>query len=264
MAIVENETKPTQTVDLDLDGVNEEKVSVEEQQPKEDNKPNLDLGEVDLGYTSYDKNEKPVIEETTEEAPFEEKTAKEEDPSNLSDMTEGVQKRIDKLTRKFREAERRERAALDYAKGLQKKYDGMTTKADHEEEGYLKEFDARVDAQRDTVKRSLKEAIENNDAEKIMEMNDKLTQLAVEKEKARIKLSQREERIKAAQEEKPETLEQNLEQPETAQRPEPSERAKKWASDNSWFGNDKIMTNAAYTIHEELVGMGVDEDHSKY
>ena len=72
---------------------------------------------------------------------------------------------------------------MDFAKGLQKKYDDSQNKYDSVDEKYLKEFDARVDAQREQVKKKLKEAIEANDAEAIMTANDELTQLTVEKEK---------------------------------------------------------------------------------
>ena len=120
----------------------------------------------------------------------------------MSEVSESVKKRIDKLTRRFREAERREKAALDFAKGLQKKYDDTQTKYDSTDEKYLKEFDARVDAQREQVKKKLKDAIENNDADKIMEANDELTQLSVEKEKARIKMADREARLKQLEEQK--------------------------------------------------------------
>lgn len=105
----------------------------------------------------------------------------------------------------------------------------------------LKEFDARVDAQREQVKKKLKDAIENNDSEKIMEANDELTQLSVEKEKARIKMADREARLKQLEEQKNAPKEEKPRLQETQS--EPSGKARKWASDNAWFGNDKIMTN---------------------
>ena len=112
------------------------------------------------------------------------------------------------------------------------------------------------------LKRKLKDAIENNDADKIMEANDELTQLSVEKEKARIKMADREARLKQLEEQKNAPKEEEPKQQET--QTEPSEKARKWASDNAWFGNDKIMTNAAMTVHEDLVGMGVDVESDEY
>jgi len=275
MADAQEQAKTQPEVELDLDDVKETKVEVEEQQKEESKEPNLNVGEVDLGYADHDKDkpkEEVDVQEIPDERPAEDKTFeneretkldKREDPEDLTQVSESVKKRIDKLTRKFREAERREQAALDFAKGLQKKYDDTKTKFDSTDEKYLKEFDARVDAQREQVKRKLKEAIESNDADKIMEANDELTQLTVEKEKARIKMADREARLKQLEEQKNAPKEEPTQEQQVAQS-EPSERARGWASKNAWFGNDKIMTNAAMTVHEDLVGMGIDVESDEY
>ena len=272
MADAQEQAKTQPEVELDLDDVKETEVKVEEKQ-EESKEPNLNVGEVDLGYADHskDKPKEEIAVEEIPEQPSEDKTYENEretkldktqEPDDLSEVSESVKKRIDKLTRRFREAERREKAALDFAKGLQKKYDDTQTKYDSTDEKYLKEFDARVDAQREQVKKKLKDAIENNDADKIMEANDELTQLSVEKEKARIKMADREARLKQLEEQKNAPKEEEPKQQET--QTEPSEKARKWASDNAWFGNDKIMTNAAMTVHEDLVGMGVDVESDEY
>ena len=271
MADAQEQPKTQPEVELDLDDVKETEVKVEEKQ-EESKEPNLNSGEVDLGYTSHDKEEKEKIDvEEIPEQPPEDKTFENEretkldekdDFDDLTKVSESVKKRIDKLTRRYREAERREKAALDFAKGLQKKYDDSQSKYDSADEKYLKEFDARVDAQREQVKKKLKEAIEANDAEAIMTANDELTQLTVEKEKARIKMADREARLKQLEEQKNAPKEEQPKQQEIQN--EPSEKARKWASDNAWFGNDKIMTNAAMTVHEDLVGMGVDVESDEY
>ena len=262
MADAQEYAKTQPEVELDTDDVKETDVKVEETR-EESKEPNLNAGEVDLGYTEHDKDQSKdeVAVEEVQEEPKQE-TQQQSEPDDLSEVSESVKKRIDKLTRKFREAERREKAALDFAKGLQKKYDDSVTKYDSTDEKYLKEFDARVDAQREQVKRKLKEAIESNDADKIMEANDELTQLTVEKEKARIKMADREARLKQLEEQKNAPKEQPIQEQEPQS--EPSERAKSWASKNAWFGNDKIMTNAAMTVHEDLVGMGVDVESDEY
>ena len=257
-----DDAKKNPEVELDLDDVKDTDVQVEQPKQEESKEPNLNVGEVDLGYTDHEKDqpkEEVAVEEVEEEAPQQETKP---EPDDLTDVSESVKKRIDKLTRKFREAERREKAALDFAKGLQKKYEDTQTKYDSTDEKYLKEFDARVDAQREQVKRKLKEAIEANDADAIMNANDELTQLTVEKEKARIKMADREARLKQFEEQKNAPKEEPT-QEQVAQQ-EPSQRAKDWASKNAWFGNDKIMTNAAMTVHEDLVGMGVDVESDEY
>ena len=263
MADAQEYAKTQPEVELDTDDVKETDVRVEDTK-EESKEPNLNAGEVDLGYTEHDKDQSKdeVTVEEVQEEPKQE-TQQQSEPDDLSEVSESVRKRIDKLTRKFREAERREKAALDFAKGLQKKYDDSVTKYDSTDEKYLKEFDARVDAQREQVKRKLKEAIESNDADKIMEANDELTQLTVEKEKARIKMADREARLKQLEEQKNAPKEDPIAERKTEQA-EPSQRAKDWASKNAWFGNDKIMTNAAMTVHEDLVGMGVDVESDEY
>ena len=263
--MAEEETKPQ--VELDTDDAKEQDVEVKEPEKKEDPKENINLnvGEVDLGYTEHvDKDKekaKILIENEPKEEPKEAEPVKEEKKiDDLEQVSKTVQKRIDKLTHRYREAERRESAALDFAKGLQKKYDHSLDQYRVSDDKYLKEFDARVDSQREQVKNKLKEAIESQNSDLIMKANDELTQLAVEKEKARIQMAEKEVQLKEAK--------AQLDQPDLPQRgesmPPPSEKAKQWAQKNTWFGNDKVMTNAAWTLHEDLVGRGVDVDDDNY
>ena len=253
-------------VEIDLDDVKDTDVNIEETKQEESKEPNLNVGEVDLGYTAHDKEQpkEEVAYEVQEEPKQETQTEQKDDFDDLSKVSDAVKKRIDKLTRRYREAERREQAALDFAKGLQKKYDDSQTKYDSADEKYLKEFDARVDAQREQVKRKLKEAIEANDADAIMQANDELTQLTVEKEKARIKMADREARLKQLEEQKNSVKEEPKYSERDIVPQEPSSRAREWAGKNTWFGNDRIMTTAAMTIHEDLVGMGVDVESDEY
>ena len=263
--MAEEETKPQ--VELDTDDAKEQDVEVKEPEKKEDPKENINLnvGEVDLGYTEHiDKDKekaKILIEDEPKEEPQKTKPVREEKKiDDLEQVSKTVQKRIDTLTHRYREAERREHAALDFAKGLQKKYDHSLNQYRVSDDKYLKEFDARVDSQREQVKNKLKEAIEAQNSDLIMKANDELTQLAVEKEKARIQMAEKEVQLKEAK--------AQLDQPDLPQRgesmPPPSEKAKQWAQKNTWFGNDKVMTNAAWTLHEDLVGRGVDVDDDNY
>lgn len=266
MIETQEQAKIQPEVELDLDDAKEQDIQIETKEEKSD-KPNLNVGEVDLGYTSHDKEtkNKEVSVEEIEEKPVNKEVKKEEVKDDLSSLNESVQKRIDKLTRRYREAERREQAALEFARGLHKKYETSEKRLDSADEQYLKEFDARVDAQREQVRVKLRSAIEANDADAIMQANDELTQLAVQKEKAKLQMADRTERLKQLEEQKKiqasEIQEQQKAKPVA---PEPSPKAKSWAQKNTWFGNDKIMTNAAFTIHEDLVGMGVDVESEEY
>jgi hypothetical protein len=268
-----DETKKNE-VDLDLDDVKETEIQVEGKQ-EESKLPNLNVGEVDLGYvdhsvkTKEDKVEIEQIEDTKEEKPQVEAQPNVEekakvDTDNLSEISESIQKRIDKLTRRYREAERREKAALDFAKGLQKKYTDSEKKFDTADENYLKEFEARVDAQREQVKIKLKSAIEANDPNQIMEANDELTQLAVQKEKAKLQMADRVLRSKQSEDQRQVEAQQAKVQAETPVIPQPSEKAKKWVQKNTWFTDDRVMANAAITIHDDLVGSGIEVESDEY
>jgi len=264
--------KKTPEVELDLDDVKEQEIQVKEESKTEKKAPSLNVGEVDLGYTTHskeDKKEKVEIEQAEETKPVETKPAEqtkitETKTDDLSEISESVQKRIDKLTRRYREAERREQAAVEFAKGLQKKYTDYEKKFDTADNNYLKEFDARVDAQREQVKIKLRAAIEANDPNKIMEANDELTQLAVQKEKAKLQMADREMRAKQLEEQRKFEVEEAKVQKDNVVIPKPSEKAKDWATKNTWFGDDKIMTQAAFSIHEELVGSGVEVESDEY
>jgi len=264
--------KKTPEVELDLDDVKEQEIQVKEESKADKKAPNLNVGEVDLGYTTHskeDKKEKVEIEQAEEKsAPVEtkpvEQKKEETKTDDLSEISDSVQKRIDKLTRRYREAERREQAAVEFAKGLQKKYTDYEKKFDTADSNYLKEFDARVDAQREQVKNKLKAAIEANDPNKIMEANDELTQLAVQKEKAKLQMADREIRAKQLEEQRKLEVEEAKTQKDNVVIPKPSEKAKDWATKNTWFGDDKIMTQAAFSIHEELVGSGVEVESDEY
>lgn len=281
MAEIQEEIKKSQDVELDTDGIEEQNIEVVEKEKKED-KVNLNLGEVDLGYTDHSKEEKEeepkkpnyeVVEDPAQETkqsiqkqPIEKPKEKLDDLGNFS---ENVQKRMDKMTRRFRESERREKAALEYARGLQNKYEATIKKFNSTDENYLKEVDARVDAQRAQVKIVLRDAIEKNDVDKIMEANDKLTQLAVEKEKARLEMAHRAE-IKKEEEEQVKQQTSNVDSQKPREdtsyqnQPQITPKAKKWAEANKWFGEDEVMTNAAITIHNNLAAEGLELDGDEY
>ena len=245
-----SEAKQEQTISNETDVVVETK-SVEQ-------KPKLVNDKVESVGTEI---KKPGIEGITVEeiVETEEPTApiKKE---NLSEYTDSVQTRINQLTRARREAERQREAAVQYARGVQKQLQDLQKNVTTYDTQYIKEFEARVDAETASVKSQLKSAIENQDAESIMQAQEKLTSLAVQKERAKLTNAER-----ALQTQKPEEKLTTVDQQIASNLPpEPSRKAQKWAEKNNWFGNDKIMTNAAYTIHEDLVSQGFDTEGDEY
>ncbi len=254
------EENKTPEVELDTDGVNEESVDIES--PKEPDESFAQKENVDLGYTDVTqsgKSAKELLQETKEgpkepePEPVEQKV--EEDKGDLEDYSDKVQKRIKKLTFQVREAERREKAAIEYAKGIKDKYDSINEKYEETDTNYLKQYDARIDSERDKAKANLKAALEENNTDAIMEANDQLTKLAVEKEKVSMSLGEKEAKKKDAESQPPK---------QEAQQPPVSQRAQKWAEDNDWFGTDRVLTGAAMSIHEDLVQQGIDGESDEY
>ena len=257
------EEKKSQEIEVDTDGVNEEYVSIET--PKEPDEAFSKKENVDLGYTDPIRDN--VEEEEPEEKKEEPKTEVEigEDvetkSDNLKDKQSNYQKRINELVFQAKEAERREKAALNYAKGLKKKYDNTENKLQETDNNYLKEIQARVSSEQEKLKTSLKEAMESQDAEKVAEINSQMTKLAVENEKVNLTLQDREAKKKEAEENKNTTQEEQIlgEQPVQI-----SQKAQDWAAKNEWFGADRVMTQAAMAIDEELRAQGVVSDSDEY
>jgi chromosome segregation ATPase len=255
--------KKSQEIELDTDGVNEESVSIET--PKEPDEAFSKKENVDLGYTDPIRDN--VEEEEPEEKKEEPKTEVEigEDvetkSDNLKDKQSNYQKRINELVFQAKEAERREKAALNYAKGLKKKYQNVESKLNETDNNYLKEIQARVSSEQEKLKTSLKEAMESQDAEKVAEINSQMTKLAVENEKVNLTLQDRETKKKEAEENKNTTQEEQIlgEQPVQI-----SQKAQEWAAKNEWFGADRVMTQAAMAIDEELRAQGVVSDSDEY
>ena len=248
-------------VEIDTSGVNEETIIVDA--PEVSNEAFEKKQEVDLGYVdvSGGKTAKELLQETKEkeepkvEPKFEQVEEKEEE-SGLQDYSDKVQKRIKKLTFQAKEAERRERAAVDYAKGLKDKYESAEKKFEETDTNYLNEYNARVDSEREKAKSELRVALDSNDTDQIMEAQDKLTKLSVEKEKVSMTLADKESRKKQIES-------QPVEQTEAPQ-PRISTKAQEWATDNEWFGSDRVLTSAAMGIHEDLLQEGIDAETDGY
>ena len=240
-------------VELDTDGIEEQTIQVEEKEV-ELNENESPREEVDLGYT---EPKAPGIEGIS----VEEKEEKKVD--DLSDVSEKVRRRIDKLTFKIRESERRERAALEYAKSIQSKLDDSETKYNKTSKSYVEQYSARVVAEQEKARQSLKDAINEQDADKIADANSLMAKLAIEAEKAKMTAAEEEEREANRKTQVPQP-QQNTQPPQNPTYPEPSRNAQKWADKNEWFGSDRIMTSAAFQIHQDLLDQGFDVESQEY
>ena len=191
----------------------------------------------------------------------EKKEGKEDD--KREEYSKGVQSRIAKLTRKMREAERREKAALDYAKAVEAKRQTTETKFSKVNEDYVKQFENRVKDGLDSAQKQLALAIENSDAAAQIEANKKIAALSIDE--ARLN-ALKEQQSTTKEVSAPKLSDANTLPESTPQSlPTPDPKAEDWASNNSWFGKDRAMTFTAFEIHKDLVEReGFDPQTDEY
>ena len=192
------------------------------------------------------------------------KLEEKKDDSELEDYSKGVQARIAKLTRKMREAERREQAAVDYAKAVEQKRQTLEKKFEKTDSDYIKKFESTISSGLEAAQKELAAAIESGDATAQVEANKRIATLAFEN----AKLEAAKEGRQTVEAEKPV---QNLSQggdvniPRTDDPINPDPRAEAWAAKNSWFGTDRAMTYTAFEIHKDLTEKeGYDPSSDEY
>ena len=208
--------------------------------------------------------EKIEVEEVSEvdktfENERETKLEKKEEKDELKEYSDGVQKRIAKLTRKMREAERQREEAVAYAQSIKSKNDEMEGRISKMDSSYVSEFETRVKTGLAAAKLALKNAIESQDVEAQIAAQQQLAALTMDE--ARVNS------IKVANENKPKAQERevNITPQQRAPQQQSDPRAEEWASRNSWFGNDSAMTYTAFDIHKTLVEKeGFDPQSNEY
>ena len=205
-----------------------------------------------------------------EDSPAVETEVKTETASSdeMDDYGHKVQSRIDKLTKRLRESERREQAAIQFAQGVQSESQQIRQRANALDSGYVAEFGDRVDAQMTEAKNELKQAMDLGDVDKQVEIQAKLSRLAIEQERAASHKAQRE---RLAEEMKARGVDPN--QPQMPQQqvprqpappPPPDPKAQSWAEKNEWFGSDEPMTLTSFSIHRKLMEEGFDPQSDSY
>ena len=210
--------------------------------------------ELDTGGNAVDielKQEKEVqVEEQRDDKVESQETKQETKKDEREEYSKDVQKRIDRMTYKIREAERREKEALDFAKKVKKEKDELQGKFDKLDDGYVTEFSTRVKSELEAAKVQLKEAVAKGDVDAQVNANQNLARLAIEQERINATEQQRKQ-----YEETLKNTGQIGDQPvqNTVQQPKPDPKAEAWAEKNEWFGKDEAMTYASFGIHKKLV-----------
>ena len=229
------------TVDIDTSGP-ETEVNV----PEEKEEAVVD--------TAPENTEQETVKEETVE------TEKKEDDSKLEEYSKGVQSRIAKLTRKMREAERREAAAVEYASSLEQKRRLDAQRLQKVDSEFSEKLKANVESAMESAQNELKMAIESQDANAQVTANKKIAALALENANLQMKKTPVEQDV-------PVQLSDGGRLPERTPRslPDSDPQAESWASKNTWFGTDRAMTFTAFEIHKDLVDKeGYDPKSDEY
>ena len=241
--------------------------------PEEEKKGDLiDVGEEEGAEINLDekgepekteapKEEKIEVEEVAQ--PEEKKEGgeveekKEEKKEELEKYSEGVQKRISKLTRKMREAERQKEEAVAYAQAAKKDKDDLENRFSKLDRSYVSEFEGRVKNSMAGAKQALKTAIESQNVDGQVAAQEQIANLTMDA--ARLSA------LKVANEAKPKEKDVKI-TPQQYRAPiTPDPRAEDWATKNTWFGNDSAMTYTAFDIHKKLVEEeGFDPKSNEY
>ena len=218
----------------------------------------VDVEIADTAKTINPDEDTPAVETEVETASSEE----------MDDYGHKVQSRIDKLTKRLREAERREQAAVQYAQGVQKEAQTQAARSNQIDTGYVTEFADRVEAQMTQAKNELKQAMDLGDVDKQVEAQAKISRLSIEEERAASHKAQRERLQQEMQAQgvdpnQPQMPQQQMpRQPAPPRQPDP--KAKDWAEKNEWFGTDEPMTLTSFSIHRKLMEEGFDPQSDSY
>jgi hypothetical protein len=215
--------------------------------------------ELELPEVEVDPREADVIQEPQQDQDFSEpeQEAAQTQESELDDYSDGVKKRIDKLTYRMREAERQREEAVKLAKQMAEQNAALQTKLKSSDSTLVNEYNTRVTSQKEQARKALKEAQELGDAEAIALATEAVAKTSLEEQNVqRLMSRQKQEAESQPQVENP--VEQQLQ-------PAPIDsRTEEWAEKNSWFGQDDGMTYAAMGIHQKLLKEGVAPSTKHY
>jgi len=192
--------------------------------------------------------EEPVVEE-----PKQEEVAEESKEDSKKNYSKSVQKRFDEYAYQLGESRRREEEAIAIAQAIKAERDKIKQELSQLNTGYMSEFGGRVTGSLEAAKAKLKKAMEDQDYDAVASAQLEIGRLGAEQTRYEQMKAQQEALAKAPKQEKEIEIPQRQEQSLVK-----DPKAESWAEKNDWFGRDKVMTNVAYAIHEDLVNQGID------
>jgi len=251
----------TKTVDIDTSGPGAE---IDLQEDKQENNIEVENETVEnnteSNNTDEESSEQLGVQSNEQEENKKEETKKEDD--KLEEYSKSVQSRIAKLTRKMREAERREQAAIEYAKSVEQKRQDMESLYKKTDLDYLNKFEKNIQTGLESAERELAAAIENQDAKAQIAANKRIAELTFES----ARLQQTKQSREQVKEEKPvsDLDSGKIQQTSSEEAPTPDPKAEAWAAKNTWFGANRAMTNTAIAHHQDLENEGYDTRSDEY
>jgi hypothetical protein len=199
------------------------------------------------------------------QAPVVEQASAAQSGSELDQYSEGVKKRIDKLTARLRETQRREQAALEYAKSVQARATQLEQQYMTVDSERLGEANGRVQTQVVALKQIIRKAREEGDIDTETEAQQRLTTLTMEQSQINVATQQREQQQQQWNYQQQVAAQQAAQQPQVQVQQEVDPRVEEWAERNPWYGRDTAMTHAAWGIHRQLIQVeGFDASSEEY
>jgi hypothetical protein len=224
-----------------------------------------------------EEQEQEIIVETEEELQAESQEAPEEvkepaqEPaeSELDSYSKGVQSRIKKLTEKYRQEERDKSEAVRLSQQLIDENKKLKSRVQSLDSGYLNEYGNRLESQTLSAKQLYKEAHESGDTDKMLEAQELISKIAVEKQRYASAKTKAEQQAKLEVQRQQQPPQQQPPQQQPPQQPQqqaaPDPKAQAWAGNNKWFGEDRVMTMAAFAINQQLIDEeGFDPQSDEY
>jgi len=252
------------TVDIDTSGPGAE-VELPEEQTSESNievsNDTADKDSVESNDSTEKSDEQSTVQaDTTTDQETEENKVDEEKKKELEDYSEGVKRRIAKLTKKMREAERREAAALEYAKKVQTEQELLKSKYSKLDTGYVSEMENRIKSSMEAAASKLAKAREDGDLKSEIAAQTEISRLGYEEARLMELKARPEQKVEEKEIKQPQIQPQIQEQPIN-----PDPKAQQWAQKNTWFGQDEAMTYTAFSLHKKLVeDEGYDPQTDEY
>ena len=247
------------TVPIDTSGPGAE---IDLQEDKQENEIEVESETVENNTESNDTSEKSDEQLDVQNQETTKQEEVKQDDGKLEEYSKGVQSRIAKLTRKMREAERREQAAIEYARSVEEKRKQDYSRFQKTDLDYLDKFEKNVSAGLEAAERELATAIETQDAKAQIAANKRIAELSFEN--ARIKQAKQSKEQVSAEPTVQSADSGNIAQPQPESTPMPDAKAEAWAAKNAWFGSNRAMTNTAIAHHQDLENEGYDTTSQEY